>query len=166
MSSGCGDKKAGAQRRKGLGAAVRKYEEFRQNEVQRFDSLYSIKAASHSARRNQAVAELLSCLSLMRSLGDISRQQPVIEWSKAQVGAVTGSTDTPAAHCLPCQIWIDNQKPWDLLHSHLSTATGWQTCSGRMSLDMRRFFPWRSTRQTLFPRRIACAGRWWQRAST
>src|SRR5215475_3099457 len=113
MSSVCGDKKAGAARRVGLGAAVRRYEEFRQNEVERFDSLYSIKAADHSAGRNQAMAELLACLSLIRSLGDISRPQPVLEWSKAQVGAVVGSTQAPAAHCLPCQLWIDNKKPWE-----------------------------------------------------
>jgi hypothetical protein len=81
--------------------------------------MYSVKAANHTSGRNQAVAQLLSCLSLMRSLGDISRPQPVLTWSKAQVGAVTGTVDEPAAHCLPCQLWIDNSKPWDLVQSAL-----------------------------------------------
>jgi hypothetical protein len=43
----------------------------------------------------------------------------VLTWSKAQVGAVTGTVDHPAAHCLPCQLWIDNTKPWDLVRSAL-----------------------------------------------
>jgi hypothetical protein len=98
---------------------VRKYEEFRQKDVQRFDSAYSAKAASHTAGRNQALAQLLCCMSLMRSLGDIVRPQLVLTWSKAQVGAVIGTVDVPAAHCLPCQLWIDNTKPWDLVHSAL-----------------------------------------------
>jgi hypothetical protein len=119
MTVSCGDKKSDATRRKGLGAAVRKYEEFRQKDVQRFDSAYSAKAASHTAGRNQALAQLLSCVSLMRSLGDIMRPQVVLTWSKAQVGSITGTADAPAAHCLPCQLWIENKKPWDLVHSPL-----------------------------------------------
>jgi hypothetical protein len=119
MAASCGDKKSDAPRRKGLGPAVRKYEEFRQKDVQRFDSAYSAKAASHTAGRNQALAQLLCCMSLMRSLGDIVRPQLELKWSKAQVGAVTGTVAVPAAHCLPCQLWIDNTKPWDLVHSAL-----------------------------------------------
>ncbi len=119
MAASCGDKQADAPRRKAPGAAVRKYEDFRQKDVQRFDSLYSVKAADHSAGRNQALAHLLSCMSLMRSLGDVARPQPVLTWSKAQVVTVFGTKITPAAHCLPCQLWIDNVKPWDLVHSTL-----------------------------------------------
>jgi len=58
-------------------------------------------------------------MSLMRSVGDITRPQVVLTWSKAQVGAVTGTADAPAAHCLPCQLWIENTKSWDLVHSTL-----------------------------------------------
>jgi hypothetical protein len=129
MAAPCGDKKTDAAKRKGLGRAVEKYEKFRQKtveriprldpEIQRLDSMYFGKAADHTAGRNQALAQLLSCLSLMRSLGDIARPQPVLKWSKAQVGAVHGTTDEPAAHCLPCQLWIDNAKPWDLVQSTL-----------------------------------------------
>jgi hypothetical protein len=62
MVGSCGERKADVARRRSLGAAKRKYEEFRQKEVERFDSLYSAKAANHTAGRNQALAELL-CLS-------------------------------------------------------------------------------------------------------
>ena len=58
-------------------------------------------------------------MSLMRSLGDIVRPQLELKWSKAQVGAVIGTVAVPAAHCLPCQLWIDNTTPWDLVHSAL-----------------------------------------------
>lgn len=119
MIASCGDKKSDAVRRKGLGVTVRKYEEFRQKEILRFDSMYSVKAADHSAGRNQALAQLLCCMSFMRSLGDIARPQPMLTWSKAQVGTVGGTVDEPAAHCLPCQLWIDNMKPWDLVQSAL-----------------------------------------------
>jgi len=119
MTGSCGDRKTDAGRRKSLGAEVRKYEDFRQKTVQRFDEMYSVKASNHTAGRNQAVAQLLSCLSLMRSLGDIDRSQPLFTWSKAQLFAVTGSTDDNAAHCLPCQLWIDNKKPWELVRSPL-----------------------------------------------
>lgn len=115
-------------RRRSLGAAKRKYEEFRQKEVERFDSLYSAKAANHTAGRNQALAELLCCLSLLRSLGDIGRRQPLLTWSKAQVGSVAGTTAEPAAHCLPCQLWIDNAKPWDIVHSPLVNRSELTKC--------------------------------------
>jgi hypothetical protein len=55
----------------------------------------------------------------MRSLGDIVRRQPVLTWSKAQVGTITGTAAQPAAHCLPCQLWVDNVEPWNLVHSPL-----------------------------------------------
>jgi len=119
MATPCGQKKIDAARRKGLGAAIRKYEEFRQKTVQRFDSMYFVQAVNHTSGRNQAVAHLLSCLSLMRNLGDIPRPQPVLTWSKAQVFTVTGSAEENAAHCLPCQLWVDNVKPWDLVRSQL-----------------------------------------------
>lgn len=119
MVGSCGATKVDAPRRKGLGAEIRRYEDFRQKDVQHFDSLYSVKAANHTAGRNQALAELLCCISLMRSLGDIGVRQPVLTWSKAQVGTVTGTIAQPAAHCLPCQLWIDNVEPWKLVHSQL-----------------------------------------------
>ena len=128
MVGSCGERKADVARRRSLGAAKRKYEEFRQKEVERFDSLYSAKAANHTAGRNQALAELLCCLSLLRSVGDIGRRQPLLTWSKAQVGSVAGTTAEPAAHCLPCQLWIDNAKPWDIVHSPLVNRSELTKC--------------------------------------
>jgi hypothetical protein len=105
MQTPCGDKKMDAARRKSLGASVRKYEDFRQKTVQRFDQMYSAQANNHTAGRNQAIAHLLSCLSLMRSLGDIPHPQPILTWSKAQVFAVTGTIDANAA--LPAMSTLD-----------------------------------------------------------
>ncbi|RMF91951.1 MAG: hypothetical protein D6736_04290 [Nitrospinota bacterium] len=101
--------------RRSLGREVTRTERFRQEQVQRFDFLYRIKAANHSTGRNEAVAELLCYLSLLRNAGTI-RQQAVVQWDKAHVQSISASqSGQVGAHALPCQILIDGQRPSDLL---------------------------------------------------
>jgi hypothetical protein len=105
-------------RRRSLGADVTRRENFRQKRVERFDEHYLIKARTHSAGRNEGVAELLCYLSFMRNLGDISADASV-NWDKAHVQAIKGRIDSNAAHALPCQVLISRQYPWNLVRSTL-----------------------------------------------
>jgi hypothetical protein len=101
-------------RRLAVGRGVAKHENFRQKQVQRFDSGYLIKAREHSVGQNNDVGELLCLLSLMRSLGDIGPHAQV-EWDRAHVQATRGDLASDAAHLLPCQVLVDGNYPWDLV---------------------------------------------------
>jgi len=96
--------------RRSLGAQTTRSEQFRQKQVERFDSDYRIKAADHSAGRNESVAELLCFLSLLQNVADIPLNS-TIAWSGAQRQAIAGDSRSDAAHCLPCQILINGSVP-------------------------------------------------------
>jgi hypothetical protein len=97
-------------RRRSLGAETTRRENFRQKLVERFDSDYRVKAANHSAGRNESVAEVLCFLSLLQNVGDIPLNS-VVAWSGAHRQAIKGDSKSDAAHCLPCQILINGSVP-------------------------------------------------------
>jgi hypothetical protein len=118
--SNCGvDQVTFNQKRKSLGAEVTRTERFRQEKVQRFDSEYRMKASNHSTGRNEAVAELLCYLSLLRTSNDIP-QQAAVNWDRAHVQSVKASQGgNVGAHVLPCQILIAGQRPSDIIPNNV-----------------------------------------------
>jgi len=97
-------------KRRSLGAEITRREQFRQKQIERFDSAYRIKAVDHSAGRNESVAELLCIISLLKNVGDIPGNS-TMAWSAAQRQAIRGDRMSDAAHCLPCQILINGSVP-------------------------------------------------------
>ncbi len=97
-------------RRRGLGHETTQAERFRQETIRRFDADYRIKAGNHSAGRNEAVAELLCFVSLLRNANSL-RQHASVNWDRAHHQAFKASAGRNAAHVLPCQILIDGSDP-------------------------------------------------------
>ena len=99
--------------RRSPGPGVRGYEEFRQKTVERFESTPQ-QVANHCIGRNAAVVEVLCYLSLLRNAGAI-QSTAVVSSRGAHLQAFKGSSDRPAAHCLPCQILINGRSPAEFL---------------------------------------------------
>lgn len=102
--------------RKAPGPGVRAYETFRQKTVERDESMKA-QARSHCYGRNAAVAEILCLLSHLRNGGAIGEtlHHPSVTAEAAKWQAPGhGSQATPAAHCLPCQIYINGRDPASL----------------------------------------------------
>lgn len=112
---------AGVRGRRTPGPGIRRYEEFRQKTVQHFESTAQ-QVANHCSGRNAAVAEVLCYLSLLRNAGAIPNNATV---SSAGAGfqSFRGSSDTPAAHCLPCQILINDKDPSTLVANPRTALT-------------------------------------------
>jgi hypothetical protein len=112
--------------RKSPWRGARRYEDFRQNQVQRFGN-YLSDAKNHVIGRNQAVATTLCYLSMMRNAGEIPlpftapEPQPVeppkmtslITTKGAEYQTIRGAKalSQEAAHCLPCQVLVSGLKP-------------------------------------------------------
>jgi hypothetical protein len=89
---------------------ARRYEDFRQKQVERFMN-YQRYAEDHIVGRNRAVAKILCYLSILRNAGAIP--QSLITSGGAQLQTTRGvqALDQEAAHCLPCQILVGGRDP-------------------------------------------------------
>ena len=131
-----------------MGAQVTRMENFRQKQVQRFDSMYMTRARNHNIGRNEAVVELICYLSFLRNLSDIPQGAQVAA-SGAHIHAIRGGGPDVGAHCLPCQIVVVGQVPWVLVRSQLIDAT-------KLKSDLQHLF----RRGNLLPKVFNVADKW------
>jgi hypothetical protein len=111
--------------RKSPWKGARRYEDFRQNQVERFGN-YMTDARNHIIGRNQAVASVLCYLSMLRNAGGITLplaapepqpgappRPPLLTTKGAEYQSIKGAKalSQEAAHCLPCHVLIGNQDP-------------------------------------------------------
>src|SRR5689334_21467628 len=99
--------------RKGLGRDETKLEKFRQgvgrNSVERFSN-DALQAIDHDTGRNQAVAELLCYLSLIRNAGLLPKHATVTAiGAKLQSVRTGGGPGMQWAHCLPCGLVLNGK---------------------------------------------------------
>ncbi|NLI80261.1 MAG: hypothetical protein GX443_01035 [Deltaproteobacteria bacterium] len=120
-----------SQVRSSPGPGVRKVENFRQKRVERFESSLA-QVSNHCAGRNTAVAEVLCFLSLLRNSGRIPAGATVSS-SGARFQSIKGAAESPAAHCLPCQIYVNGRDP-STLTSNSQAALAIRSCFGKCTL--------------------------------
>jgi hypothetical protein len=89
---------------------ARKYEDFRQKDVQRFAN-WQTDAQIHIIGRNEAVARVLCYLSVLNNSGAIQQRLVTRSGALFQSTGGTKSLDQHGAHCLPCQILTDGLDP-------------------------------------------------------
>jgi len=94
--------------RNGLGPEETKYEKFRQLHVERFNNEQR-QAKDHDAGRNQAVAEFLCYLSLIRNANLLPKHTAIANTgAKLQSVRSSGGAGTEWAHCLPSGLSLNN----------------------------------------------------------
>jgi hypothetical protein len=93
---------------------ARKYEDFRQKQVERFTN-YQRCAQDHTVGRNAATVQVLCYLSILRNAGAIP-PHTIIGAKGAMYQSTSGALaqNQEAAHCLPCQILVAGYEPASL----------------------------------------------------